>query len=160
MESRLEMLKRLASLYTSVEEMHSIELRTMTTAVREVEQAISAERQVVLSARTDGRGALQQEDRLGWMIAETRQEAASMRRKNLERLRLRREELHDAARKQFAASRLKREQMKRVFDDMVTRREIEESRRMQAASDDRFAARRRWTDVQEKLHKERQMNEF
>ena len=49
------------------------------------------------------------------------------------------------------ASRLKREQMKRVFDDIAARMEIEEGRRMQAGSDDRFLARRRWTDAQEKM---------
>lgn len=84
------------------------------------------------------------------MMAETQQESAELRRRRLEQIRLEREELNDAAREQYVASRLKREQMKRVFDDIASRMEIEEGRRTQACSDDRFLARRRWTDAQER----------
>jgi hypothetical protein len=69
----------------------------------------------------------------------------------LEQIRLEREELNEAAREQYVASRLKREQIKRVFDDIAVRMEIEEGRRLQAASDDRFLARRRWTDARERI---------
>jgi hypothetical protein len=83
-------------------------------------------------------------------MAETKQETAAWRRLGQEQIRLEREELNEAAREQYVASRLKREQIKRVFDDIAARMEIEEGRRLQAASDDRFLARRRWTDSQEK----------
>jgi hypothetical protein len=79
-------------------------------------------------------------------MAESQQETAAWRRRRLEQIRLEREELNEAAREQYVASRLKREQMKRVCDDIAARMEIEEGRRSQAASDDRFLARRRWTD--------------
>ena len=151
MQTRLKALQRLVTLYAAVEEMHSTELQRMTAAVREAQQAIGVEQEVVRSARVDGRGALLTEDRVGWMIAETQQETAAWRGKGLERIRQEREELSDAARERYVASRLKREQMKRIFDDVAARVEIEEGRRMQAASDDRFLARRRWTDVREKM---------
>ena len=123
----------------------------MTAAVREAQQAIGLEQEIARSARIDGRGALLAGDREGWMMAETQQESAGLRRRRLEQICLEREELNDAAREQYVASRLKREQMKRVFDDIAARMEIEEGRRIQAASDDRFLARRRWTDAQEKM---------
>jgi hypothetical protein len=157
MQTRLEMLRRLVTLYAAVEEMHSTELQRMASAVREAQQAIGIEQEVVRSARMDGRGALLAGDRVSWAMAETKQETAAWRRRGLEQIRLEREELNEAAREQYVASRLKREQIKRVFDDIAARMEIEEGRRLQAASDDRFLARRRWTDSQEKRRDDRRM---
>jgi hypothetical protein len=68
----------------------------------------------------------------------------------LERVRLEREDLNETARQQYVASRLKREQIKRVFEDIAARMDIERERRLQAALDDRFLARRRWTDSQQR----------
>jgi hypothetical protein len=154
MQTRLKTLQRLVSLYAAVEEMHSTELQRMTAAVREAQQAIGIEQEVARSARVDGRGALLEGNRVGWVMAETQRETAAWRRQGLELIRLEREELNDAAREQYVASRLKREQIKRVFDDIAARMEIEERRRTQAASDDRFLARRRWTDAREKIRDE------
>jgi hypothetical protein len=154
MQTRLETLQRLVSLYAAVEEMHSTELQRMTAAVREAQQAIRVEREVIRSARVDGREALLVGDRTGRAMAETQQVTAAGRQQGLELIRLEREELNDAAREQYVASRLKREQIKRVFDDIAARMEIEERRRTQAASDDRFLARRRWTDAREKIRDE------
>lgn len=150
MQPRLQTLVRLVTLYAAAEEMHLAELQRIKAAVREAQQAIRVEQEVVRSARVDIREALLEGDRVSWTMAETQQEAAASRRRVLEQIRAGREELSDAAREQYVASRLKREQIKRVFDDIVARTEIEERRRLQAASDDRFLARRRWTDAQEK----------
>ena len=147
MQSRLETLRRLVTLYAAVEEMHSVELQRMTAAVRETQQAIGLVQEIARSAREDGRTALLGEDRVCWMMAETQQETAAWRRRGLEQIRVEREELSDAAREQYVASRLKREQIKRVLDDIAARLEVEEGRRTQAASDDKFLARRRWTDA-------------
>jgi hypothetical protein len=150
MQTRLETLQRLVTLYAVVEEMHSTELQRMASAVRQAQRAIGVEQEVARSARMDARGALLSEERMDWMSAQTRHEAAAGRRRGLERVRLEREDLNEAAREQYVASRLKREQIKRVFDDIAARLDIEKERRSQAASDDRFLARRRWTDSQEK----------
>jgi hypothetical protein len=157
MESRLQTLRRLASLYAAVEEMHSNELQRTIAAVREVEQTIGAEQEMARSARVDGRGSLLAGDRMGRTMAETQQETAVWRQRGLDQIRLEREELNDAARDQYVASRLKREQIKRVFDEIASRVEVEEGRRTQAASDDRFLARRRWTDKREKMQRDRNM---
>src|SRR5882672_11565015 len=157
MQTRLETLQRLVTLYAAVEEMHSTELQRMASAVREAQQAIGIEQEVAQSARINGRGALLAGDRVSWMMAETQQETAAWRRQRLEQIRLEREELNEAAREQYVASRLKREQIKRVFDDIAVRMEIEEGRRLQAASDDRFLARRRWTDERKRLRNKQQI---
>ena len=90
-------------------------------------------------------------------MAETQQETAGWRRRKLEQIRVEREELNDAAREQYVASRLKKEQMKRVFEEMEARAEIEEGRRVQSSSDDLFLSRRRWTDAQEKAEESEHM---
>lgn len=157
MQTRLETLQRLVALYAAVEEMHSTELQRATAAVHEAQQIIRAEQEVARSARIDGRGALLAGDRMNWMMAEAQQETVARRRQGLEQIRLEREELSEAARERYVASRLRREQMKRVFDDIAVRMEIEEGRRLQAASDDRFLARRRWTDVRDKMRDKERM---
>jgi hypothetical protein len=69
----------------------------------------------------------------------------------LEQVLQEREQLNDTARQQFMASRLRREQMEHVFDEVSAWAEIEEGRRIQVASDDRFLARRRWTEAKKKI---------
>jgi hypothetical protein len=152
---RLRTLKRLVTLYGVVEEMHTMELQRMTSAVREAEHAIDVQQQVARSARSDGREALMTGDRMGWEMAETNREGAGWRRRVLEQVRSERELLNDAARDQYLASRLKSEQMKRLAEGVVERAEIEEGRRVQAASDDRFLARRRWNDMRDEYAKTR-----
>ena len=149
MQSRLETLRRLAMLYAAVEEMHSAELQRLTAAVLQARNAIGGEREAMRSARLDGKEALVVGDQVNWMMSQTRQETSAWKKQKLEEIRLRREELNDAAHQQYVASRLKREQIERVFDDIAKRMEIEKERREQAVSDDRFLARRRWTDSRE-----------
>ena len=158
MQTRLATLQRLVAMYLAVEEMHSTELQRMTAAVREAELAIGVEQEVARWANVAVRGALLTGDRASWMVAETQRETAAWRRRGLEQIRLEREELNNAAREQYVASRLKRMQVQRVFDDIAARMEIEEGRRMQAVSDDRFLARRRWTDCRERMKDHLEMN--
>jgi hypothetical protein len=151
MRQRLEMLRRLVGLYAVVEEMHSAELQRMAAGVRETEHAIVAVQDVAKSARIDGRGALAMGDRVRWMISEIQQKTAGGRLQRLELLRQEREQSNDTAKQQYMASRLKREQVKSVLDEIAARIEIEDERRMQSDSDDRFLARCRWTDAKEKI---------
>jgi hypothetical protein len=139
------------TLYGVVEEMHSLELQRMTAAVQEAQQAIEVQQQVARSARFGGRDALMADDRMGWEIAETQRESAGWKRRRLEQMRLEREVLSDAAREQYLASRIKSEQMKRLAESVSAQAGIEEGRRVQAASDDRFLARRRWNDTRERI---------
>ena len=157
MSTRLETLQRLMNLYAAVEQMHSTELQRLTTAVREAQQAIAVEQSAAQAARIDGRKALTEGDRVGWMMSETQQETAGWRRQKLEEVRVDRQELSDAAREQYVSSRLKKEQMKRVFEEMEARVQMEEGRRVQSSSDDLFLSRRRWTDAKEKTEEREQM---
>jgi hypothetical protein len=150
MRSRLEMLQRLVTLYSTVEEMHSVELQRMTAAVREVERALGVEREIARAALVDGRVALLAGDCANRIVAETQEEISGWRQRALERIRIQREELSDAAMRQYVASRLKKEQLKRVTDEMAARMDVEERRRVQAVSDDRFLARKRWADTQKR----------
>lgn len=158
MRSRLGTLKRLVTLYGVVEEMHSVELQRTTAAVHEAQQAIGVQQQLTSSARLGGRDALMTGDRMSWEIAEIQQEAAAWKRRRLEQIRVQREMASDAARQKYVASRLKSEQMKGVVEAVATREEIEEGRRLQAASDDRFLARRRWSEARDRMLMEKQMN--
>lgn len=157
MRGRLETWKRLVALYGVVEEMRSAELQRMTAAVREAQQAIGVQRDVVQSARVDGREALTAGDRMGWSMAETLQATAEWKSCRLEDIRLEREGLSNVAREQYVASRLRSEQMKRAAEHVAEQIETEEGRRMQASSDDRFLARRRWTDARDEYREDDQM---
>jgi hypothetical protein len=157
MQTRLEALRRLASLYAAIEQMHSAELQRTMAALRQAQHAIQTEQEMARSARHEGRGALLAGDRMSWMMAEAQQETSALRRRGIDQIRLEREQLSEVAREQYVASRLKREQMKRVFDDIAAGMAIEEGRRLQATSDDRFLARRRWTDEQKRLRDKQQM---
>jgi hypothetical protein len=159
MRQRLEMLRRLVSLYAVVEEMHSSELQRMTAAVRETEHAIVMEQDVAKSAWIDGRGALAMGDRVGWLISEVQQKTAGGQRQRLEQVLQEREQLNDTAKQQYMASRLRREQVKGVLDEIAARIEIEDERRTQSASDDRFLARLRWSNSKEKMSVNREMKD-
>lgn len=157
MRERLGALRRLVALYGVVEEMHSAELQRRTAAVREVQQAIGTQWEVARSARMNGREALTLGDPMGWTMAETLREKADWKRRRLDEIRLGREELSDVAKEQYDASRLKSEQVKRVVERVRERIEMEEGRRLQGTSDDRFLARRRWTDAQDKMREDVQI---
>ena len=91
------------------------------------------------------------EDRLGWAAAETQQMSAGTNRRRLDQMHGERKALSDAATEVYIASRLQSEQMKRVVEGMTSQVETERERRLQAVSDDRFLARRRWSDSRERV---------
>lgn len=151
MHSRLVALKRLMSLYGGIEEMHSVGLQRAMMAVREAEQAIGVEEERVRSSSFRGRDALIAGDSVGVAAARTQREIAEWRQERLQEIRLEREMLKDEARKQYLASRLQSEQMKYVVDNTAVQMEVEAGRKTQAALDDRFLARQRWSDTREEL---------
>lgn len=144
MQDRLARLNRLANMYAVVERVHSIELQTKAAALVEAERAIEVQRVVVRSAGFDGREALGTGDRMGWSVAQAQREIAGWRRDRLERIRAERMQLSDTARERYLASRLESEQMKSVVGRAAARVQVEEGRRTQATSDDRFLSRKAW----------------
>lgn len=158
MRQRLAALKRLTALYGRVEEMHSMKLQRTMAAVREAEQAMDMQHAALRSSDFDGREALASGDRMSWNAARTQREIAERRQAHLEQVRLEREILNDEAKKTYIASRLQSEQMKHLADDTAEQVEVEAGRRMQVGLDDRFLARRRWTETREELRKSTEMN--
>jgi hypothetical protein len=144
----------MAALYGVVEQMHSVELQRATSVVREAEQAIEAQRTIVRAAGFEGREALVTGDRLGWSFAETQQEIAVWKGERLEEIRVNREELSGVARERYAESRLKSEQMNCVVEGIAARMEMEEGRRFQATTDDRFLSRKLWMETREEARLE------
>jgi hypothetical protein len=120
-------------------------------AVQEAEQAIGAEEEQARSSSFRSRDALVAGDSLGLAAARTQREIAEWRQERLQQLRLEREMLKDEARKQYLASRMQSEQMRYVVDNASAQAEIEAGRKTQAALDDRFLARRRWSDARDQL---------
>ena len=151
MHARLAGLKRLMSLYGDIEEMHSSGLQRAMMAVQEAEQAIGAEEGRARASSSHSRDALAAGDFLGLAAARTQREIAEWRQERLQQLRLEREMLKDEVRKQYLASRMQSEQMKYVVDHAAVQAEIAAGRKTQAAMDDRFLARRRWSDAQDQL---------
>jgi hypothetical protein len=148
MRSRLATLNRLRSLYGDIEELRSMQMQRTTAAVREVEQAIESQDEKVCSSGFDGRKAVMAGDRMDWTAARVQREIAEWRQQRLQQVRAEREILNEEARRQYLASRLQSEQMKRLVEGAESQIEIETGRRTQAALDDRFLTRRRWTDAQ------------
>jgi hypothetical protein len=158
MQQRLKRLKRITALHEVVERMHSIELQIAANVVREAEQAIEMQRAIGSNAEFDGRKALAMSDRAGWSFAEVEREIAAWKRERLEPIRMKREELNRAAHERYSVSRVKNEQMNRVMEGVAARAEIEEERRMQAATDDRFLSRKLWLERQIVDRTEEKMN--
>ena len=144
----------MAALYGVVERMHSIELERAMGVVREAEQAIEMQQTIGLAAELDGREALALGDRMGWSLAGTQVVVAAWKGERLEEIRVKREELSLVARGRYAASRLKSEQMNRVVEGVAERVEMEEGRRFQATTDDRFLSRKLWTETREEARHE------
>lgn len=159
MHSRATTLKRLMSLYGEIEEMHSLELQRTMAAVGEVEEAIDEQKRVVRSSSFLGRGALISGDRIELAASRTEWEIAEWKQQRLQQVRLEREKLSDEARTKYYASRLRSEQMQEVVEDEAAQIAAKTGRRMQAANDDRFLARRRWSDTREDLRTKSKMND-
>jgi len=142
MRGKLTTLRRIMGIYGVIEELRSAELLSAATAVYEVQQAIGGQEDAVRSARAEGRRTLGEDDRIGWTASEAQHLAAGVKRGRLEPIRQQRQAMKETAREQYLASRLKREQMERLIVRAEEQIGVEEERRAQAESDDRFLARR------------------
>ena len=158
MNSRLATLRRLLSLYGEMEEMYSLELQRTVAAVGEANEAIDEQKRLVRSSSFIGRGAMIAGDRLELAASRTQGEIAEWKQERLQQVRLERERLSDEARMQYHASRVRSEQIQQVVDDAAAQIAAKTGRQMQAANDDRFLARRRWSDTREELRTKSEMN--
>ena len=146
------------SLYGEIEEMHSAELQRTMAAVHEADEAIDEQKKMVRSSNVLGRGALIAGDRIEQAAAQTQWEIAEWKQQRLQQVRLDREKLSDEAGKRYSASRLRSEQIQQVVEDAIAEVVVKRERQMQAGTDDRFLARRRWSDAREELRAKSEMN--
>lgn len=146
MRTRLKVLRRLAGLHGVVERTHAVALERCVMEVREAEEAIDLQNAAVRSAAFEGRAALIVDDRMGRSLAEAQRDLARWRHEGLERIRAEREELKASAQEQYVASRVKSEQMRCAVEGVEAGITIEEGRRSQAATDDRYLSRRLWVE--------------
>lgn len=135
-------LRRLGAVYGLIEEIHSIEARMATAEVGEVEMAIHAEADILHLACLKEREAIFAQDSLGRSAMTAREEVAIRKKGQLEPILERRRETRESAQARHIASRLWSERMQSLIDGEAERIAVLQEKRAQAASDDRFLARR------------------
>ncbi len=136
---------RLASLYGMIERMRSVELRAAAGEVEDVACSAAIAATVRESQIADARAAIATGCREDWQVAETTRGVVEARIVRLATMRAEREAALAKAAQRHRMSRLTMEQMDSVVDRARMQEAIQEDRRSQAESDDRFASRRAWT---------------
>jgi hypothetical protein len=144
MTEKVRGLKRLARLYGQVEQIRSLQLRAAALAVAEVTQASAQEAADEQRELAQGHSALRAGDRQGWVIATVQTEVAIARQRRLEPLQAAREQLREQAALAHRDSRQRLEQLEGIVDRARALQVRDTERRDQAASDDRYLARRIW----------------
>ncbi|HEY2038754.1 MAG TPA: hypothetical protein VGG95_03765 [Edaphobacter sp.] len=140
---RLKGLKRLGVIYDLIEEIHSAEARIAAADAGQAERAIHVETSTLQDAWIGKRDAVQGADTLGRSAMLAREDVARRKRLALEPVLRQRAEISENARSRHMASRLWSERIQCLIDAEAVRIAVEEDRRLQMASDDRFLARRR-----------------
>lgn len=140
---------RLASLYGMMERLRSVELRAAAGAVEDVACSAAIAADVREGQIMDARTAMATGSREEWQVAETTRGVVEARIERLEKLRAERAAAFEDAAHRHRISRVKMEQMDRVVDRSRAREAVQQGRRSQAESDDRFASRRAWMKVQQ-----------
>ena len=139
---------RLASLYGMTERVRSVELRVAAGAVEAVACSVAIAATVRERQITEARTAMANGRREEWQVAETTRGVVEAGIVRLAKLRVEREAVLEDAVQRHRISRLNMEQMDRVVDRARAQETLQESRRSQAESDDRFASRRAWKRTQ------------
>ena len=135
---------RLASLYTMMERMRSVELRVAAGAMEDVAYSAAIAATARESQIADARAAMSTGRREEWQVAETTRAVVEARIVRLAKLQAEREIILADAALRHRMSRLNMEQMDRIVDRTRSQEGVLEDRRLQAESDDRFASRRAW----------------
>lgn len=137
-------LKRVLGLYGLIERMHLSESQMALGAVLEVDRAAHVEEQSRGTLLSEGRQALRSGDNYERSLAEYSSKVCTERILRLAEMRVQREQMRERSRDTHRESRLKLEQVKRVLERAMILTEVEDGRRTQAVSDDRYGSRREW----------------
>jgi hypothetical protein len=146
MKSRKRILQRLSTLYGLVEEARSMEMRRAALLLEGAEQAVATQEMVIWAVNSEGRDALEQNDRLGWRQAGVQSTLAGWNIELLELIRRERGEQSEEAKELYRASRIQSEQMGGLLETTTKEAEAVDRRREQALSDDRYLSRLRWRE--------------
>lgn len=138
----MAVLKRVMQVYTAIEEIRSADLMRAWADVREVQREMVGQQEAGDRARREGLSALGSGDRTGQSASEALQDAAGVMHARLEPVYRQRQDQRASAQERYQISRMKREQMERLVKRAMGKAKVEEERKLQAASDDRFLARR------------------
>lgn len=141
-------LERLASLYTMMDRMRSLEVQLANDAVEDALCSSAIATTIRESQIEDGRDALATGRPEAWRVAETTRGLMDRRIELLRKVRTECEAVLAEASRVHRASRLQMEQMKCLVEKTRTLTLLHESRRAQSAADDRFASRSAWMKLQ------------
>jgi hypothetical protein len=147
MQGRERRLRRLADLYGVVETARGVEMQRAMLQLHETEQSLAVQQTMIYKTNIDGRSALEKGDRIGWVSAETLARRVGWAVERLEVERAMYCEAEEAAKQTYLASRTESERMRRLLHHAMTEMKTSQGRQEQAASDDRFLARRRWLEL-------------
>ena len=141
-------MSRLVKLYGLLERLRARELRSAAAALQEVESAERRVRDARTADQLSARNGLSQGSRVESFAAESAEGALLVQSRFLGKLReTRAGELADSAHMhQQSAMQLK--QLEKVLEHAKQAATVEAQRRFQAASDDRFLARREWVKAE------------
>ena len=148
---RIARIERIGLLYRRLEQMRELELHVRSAEVRAVVQLQAQERTADVAEATLARVALAAGKREDRMLAEAGRELIALRLVRHAESRVRAESEQALAREDHAESRMRREQMEKVADGQRQILQAEDSRRDQAALDDRFSSRRAWLRKQVRI---------
>ena len=145
----LKTLERVESVYAVMKHTHGLELARAAAAVEEIERSIDQQMATARRLRAEGGSALRSGDDTGWRLDESQREFGEWIVPGLRALLTRREELMEAARAIYQASRMQLEQIELVLVDLRMKLKREQAHSQQREADDRFLSRRRWLQNRE-----------
>lgn len=138
-------LTRLTALYGTLERMRSVELRIAAAALAEIEQAQVFEAQTADDMKHRGRAALISGSRVDWESTEIGRRVSEIRAERMMQMSSDRAKVRDQAAEAYQTSHLQMKQVEQIMEIAHRQAALTESRRVQAAADDRYASRREWT---------------
>lgn len=145
MKQRLLAIRRIQSVRTLEERMREAALLRARAELLASQQALAKVTSALCEAQEHGRAALVVGDRGAAVLAHAMREVADWQRAHLEAQCGKRSEQVAATQASYATSRMQRECCEAVGNDVAIVWGEEQRRSEQAASDDRFAARRHGT---------------
>lgn len=154
----VDALRRLADLYGMIEQQEALFLQKRVRDVVEAKQAIERQCDLIRASIFEERQAMMSGDRSGLILTAAQKDIESWRRTILEKAAAEREGLREEARNRYFASRKRFEQVERLLQTATIQAAVEQGRREQAHSDDRFLSRKQWRDSKRRAREDSRIN--